>query len=190
MSESRPLANTLPQTEAASCPLFAEGPETRAPNWTVASFGLAVHAILLAEASYRLAERALHTVHQGLSASECGLLLLSITAFGYGEGYRALHRRFFPHVLARASELARQEGRGLSGLLLAPLHVVSLVQAERRALLRAWTGVALIVSAVFIVRALPEPYRGIVDAGVAVALAIGLGSLIFNYVTTVRSKRG
>jgi hypothetical protein len=43
---------------------------------------------------------------------------------------------------------------------------------------------------VFIVRALPEPYRGIVDAGVAVALAIGLVSLILGYIAVVRSKRG
>jgi len=190
MSESRPLANTLPQPEATSCPLFAEGPETRAPNWSAATFGLAVHAILLAEASFRLGERALQTVQRGLSAWDWALMLLSITAFGYGEGYRALHRRFFPHVIARASELAHREGRGARDFLAAPFYVVSMVQADKRALVRAWLGVALIVCAVFIVRALPEPYRGIVDAGVAVALAIGLASLIFGYVAAVRSKRG
>lgn len=190
MSESRPLANTLSQPEATSCPLFAEGPETRAPNWSVASLGLAVHAILLAEASYRLGERALQTVQEGLSPADWALMLLSVVLFGYGEGYRALHRRFFPHVIARASELARRDSRGLRDFLSAPLYVVSLVQADKRALLRAWTGVALIVCAVFIVRALPEPYRGIIDAGVAVALAIGLGSLIFGYLAAVRSKRG
>jgi hypothetical protein len=93
-------------------------------------------------------------------------------------------------VVARASELARRDMRGWRGFLIAPLYVVSLVQADKRALLRGWVGVALIVCAVFIVRALPEPYRGIVDAGVAVALAIGLGSLVFGYVAVVRSKRG
>jgi hypothetical protein len=190
MSESRPLANTLPQPEAASCPLFAEGPETRAPSWSVATFGLAVHAILLAEASYRLGERALHTVRAGLSTPEWAFMLLSIVLFGYGEGYRALHRRFFPHVIARASELARRDSRSLRDFLVAPLYVVSMVQAETRALLRAWLGAALIVCAVFIVRALPEPYRGTVDAGVAVALAIGLVSLILGYIAVVRSKRG
>jgi hypothetical protein len=189
MSESRPLANTLPQQEATSCPLFAEGPDTRAPNWSIATFGLAVHAILLGEASYRLAERALLTVHQGLSLPQWLLMLLSIAAFGYGEGYRALHRRFFPHVIARASELAHREKR-VRDWLIAPLYVVSMVQADKRALVRAWIGALLIVCAILIVRALPEPFRGIVDAGVAVALAIGLGSLIFGYVATVRSKRG
>jgi hypothetical protein len=149
-----------------------------------------VHAITLAEASYRLGERALLTVHEGLSAPQWALMLLSITAFGYGEGYRALHRRFFPHVIARASELAHRGERGLRGYLTAPFYVVSLVQADKRALMRAWIGALLIVCAIFIVRAMPEPYRGIVDAGVAVALAIGLGSLVLGYVAAVRSERG
>jgi hypothetical protein len=190
MSESRPLADTLPQPEATSCPLFADGPETRAPNWTASTFGLGVHVFLLAEASYRLGERALSTVHEGLNLQQYALLALSIVLFGYGEGYRALHRRFVPHVIGRAIALAHRERRGVRDYLAAPLYVMGLVQAERRTLLRAWLGVALIVSAIFIVRAMPEPYRGIVDAGVAVALCIGLGSMIAGYVAAVRSKRG
>ena len=189
MSESRPLVNTLPQSEATSCPLFAEGPETRAPSWSIATFGLAVHAILLAEASVRLGERALHTMHAGLSLPQWALMVISIAVFGYLEGYRVLHCRFFPHVLVRASELAHREKRARD-YLSAPFYVVSLVQAGKRSQQRAWVGASLIVGAIFLVRALPEPYRGIIDAGVAVALTIGLGSLILRYVATVRSKQG
>jgi hypothetical protein len=65
-----------------------------------------------------------------------------------------------------------------------------MVDAERRVLWKAWLSVALIVCAVLIVRALPEPYRGIIDAGVAVALSIGLGALIIGYLAAVRTKRG
>lgn len=190
MSESRPLANTLPQSEPASCPLFADGPQTRAPNWSVSTFGLAAHAFTLAEASYRLGERALLTLFEGLNLPASVWLVLSMVVFGYGEGYRALHRRFVPHVLARASELAHREERGLHDYLIAPLYVVCLVQAETRTLWRAWLGVALIVCAVLTVRAVPEPYRGIIDAGVAVALGIGLVSLVFGYLAAIRKKRG
>lgn len=190
MSESRPLANTLPQSEESACPLFADGPETRAPNWSVSSFGLFVVAVTLAEASLRLGARALVTVHAGLSLQEYAWLFVSVAAFGYGEGYRALHRRFVPHVIERAIELARSELRGVRGFALSGLYVLCLVHAERRVLLKAWLSVALIVCAVVIVKALPEPYRGIIDAGVAVALGIGLGSLILGYVAAVRSKRG
>lgn len=190
MSESRPLANTLSQPEETACPLFAEGPETRAPNWSVSTFGLFVVAFTLAEASVRLGARALTTVHAGLSLQEYALLLLSIAAFGYGEGYRALHRRFVPHVIERAIALAKSDLGGLRGLALSPLYVLCMVHAERRVLAKAWLSVALIVCAVLVVKALPEPYRGIIDAGVAVALGIGLGSLILGYVAAVRGKRG
>lgn len=190
MSESRPLANTLPQTEEVTCPLFAEGPETRAPNWSVSTFGLAVVAITLAEASLRLGARALITLHSGLTLAEYALFFLSVAAFGYGEGYRALHRRFVPHVIERAILLARSDMRGPRGFALAPLYVLCLALASRRELVKAWVSVALIVCAVVIVKALPEPYRGIIDAGVAVALGIGLGSLIVGFVAAVRSKRG
>ncbi|HET8938379.1 MAG TPA: hypothetical protein VFN67_33275 [Polyangiales bacterium] len=190
MSESRPLANTLPGVEEATCPLFAEGPETRAPNWSVSTFGLAVVAITLGEACMRLGARALVTLHSGLSLYESVLFFSSIAAFGYGEGYRALHQRFVPHVIERAILLARSDIRGFRGFSLAALYVLCLVHAERRERVKAWISVALIVCAVVIVKALPEPYRGIIDAGVAVALAIGLGSLISGFVAAVRSTRG
>jgi hypothetical protein len=189
MSESRPLANTLPQPEAAACPLFADGPETRAPNWTVSTFGLALFGFTLAEATFRLGERALETLHEGMSLPQYALFALSVIAFGYGEGYRALHRRFVPHVIARAIELAKSDNRGVRGFLIAPLYVLDLVQTTPRALRVAWLSIALIVLAVVLVRELPDPYRGIVDGGVAVALSIGLMSLLFNYVVAVRKKQ-
>jgi hypothetical protein len=132
MSESRPLANTLQQPQVTSCPLFADGPETRAPNWSVSSFGLAVLAVTLAEASVRLGVRAVLTVHAGLNAAQYALLALSLIAFAYGEGYRALHRSFVPHVIERARALARSDQRGLRGWLMAPLYMLCLVQAEPR----------------------------------------------------------
>jgi hypothetical protein len=55
---------------------------------------------------------------------------------------------------------------------------MSLVGAPRRTLARAWLGVALIVLAVLVVRSLPEPWRGIVDAAVAAALLVGLFAIV------------
>jgi hypothetical protein len=61
--------------------------------------------------------------------------------------------------------------------VLAPLFAMSLVFDTRKAIARAWMGVALIVLAVLAVRLLPHPWRGIVDAGVASALLWGLGAM-------------
>jgi hypothetical protein len=53
-----------------------------------------------------------------------------------------------------------------------------LVGAPRPTLARAWLGVAGIVLAVLLVRALPDPWRGIIDLAVAAALAWGLLVLV------------
>ena len=54
------------------------------------------------------------------------------------------------------------------------LEVACLLGGTRRELVRAWVGVGLITLAVFLVRALPMPWRAIVDAGVSSALLLGL----------------
>ena len=43
---------------------------------------------------------------------------------------------------------------------------------------RAWSAIALITLAVLIVRAMPEPYRGMIDGAVAAALSIGVASML------------
>ena len=97
-------------------------------------------------------------------------------AFAYGEGVRALARRWVPHMDRRARELG-PDARGIHRAL-APLYAMSLIGAPARVLLRAWIGVLLIAAAVFIVRAMPEPWRGIVDLSVAIALTIGLARMV------------
>ena len=108
----------------------------------------------------------------GLDPVEWVAFLLLAAAFVYGEGVRALGRRWVPAVVARARELGPQSP--LWQRVLAPLYAMSLVGASRVVLARAWVGVALIVLAVLVVRALPDPWRGIVDGAVALALSWGL----------------
>lgn len=206
MSESRPLANTLPQPRVGKCPLFnpdqaaQSAAATQDRSWAVAGFGLGTVALTLIEAIYRLGARAMLTLREELTVTQWATLVVSVLALAYGEGYRALHRRFVPHVIERASELAvsgpsyLNTGHAMHTLhawrtwLLSPLYVLCLVQAQPAALRRAWLSVTLIAGAVMVVRQLPEPYRGIIDAGVAVALSIGLASLSRGFFIAVRGK--
>lgn len=129
-------------------------------------------AALFVEAIVQLGRRGLATVRAGLEPLEWVALAALVVAFVWGEGVRALDRRWVPAVVARASELpgeARPRDRAL-----APLYAMSLIGAERQVLARAWVGVLLIIAAVLAVRALPEPWRGIIDLAVALALLWGL----------------
>ena len=118
------------------------------------------------------------TVAAGLTPLEWLALVVLALAFAYGEGFRALARRWVPAMDRRARELG--PAAPMHHRLLAPLYAMSLIGGTTRAVVRAWIGVLLIVIAVFIVRALPDPWRGIVDLSVALALTIGLVRLVFE----------
>jgi hypothetical protein len=79
-------------------------------------------------------------------------------------------------VVARALHLARHP-RPLH-LLLAPFYCMGLVHASRRRLVTSWVLVVTIASMVVAVRFLPQPWRGMVDAGVVVGLGWGLVAIL------------
>jgi hypothetical protein len=145
-------------------------------------------ALSLGAAIFRLGKRALQLRERGLEPFEWAVFVVCALAFTYGEGYRALHLRFAPGVIARVAALTPASGLRVGRALLAPLYALGLIQRERAAVLRAWLSVALIVLAVVIVRELPEPWRGIIDASVTLALTIGLVSLLARFAIWLRLR--
>lgn len=129
-------------------------------------------AALFAKACYQLGRRGVLTLQAGLEPLEWLALALLMVVFVYGEGERALGRRWVPRMVARARELGPRSPA--SHRILAPLYAMSLIGAPARTLARAWIGLALVVLAVVIVRHFAEPWRGIVDLAVVGALAWGL----------------
>lgn len=145
-------------------------------------------AALFVEAIVNLGRRGLDTVRTGLDSWEWLALLLLTAAFVYGEGVRALQRKWAPRVLARSLAVAGE--RSLALRLLAPLYALMLVGAPRATLVRAWLGITAIVAAVLVVRALPAPWRGIIDLAVAAALLWGLGALLLGAWRAWRGRTG
>ncbi|MGD2067964.1 MAG: hypothetical protein PVI57_04705 [Gemmatimonadota bacterium] len=119
----------------------------------------------------------------GGGAGEAAVFVALTALFLYGEGYRALQLKYVPWVVGRARTL-RSEGRTILRLL-GPFYAMSLVGASRARLARAWGGVTAVVTAVFVVRAFPEPWRGITDLAVAAALAWGLVALLVEARSTL-----
>lgn len=135
--------------------------------WAVAGV-----VLLFANAAYRLGVRGIATIREGLGPWEWAALALLTGLFVYGEGVRALERRYAPFVIGRVVRLREEPSAAYR--LLAPLYALALIGARAGTLARAWGGMAAIALAVIIVRALPEPWRGITDFAVAAALAWGL----------------
>jgi hypothetical protein len=145
--------------------------ELAAPAWAVAGV-----SALFASASYRLGERGIAVIRDGLGGWEWVALACLTGLFVYGEGFLALDRKWVPGLMRRARELRTE--RRLVLRLLAPLYGLSLIGAPPAKLVPSWLGTGAIVGAILLVRALPDPWRGIIDFAVAAALAWGLVAIL------------
>lgn len=108
----------------------------------------------------------------------------SICYMGYAEGYRGFHRAFAPRVVARASYL-KAHPRPLH-VVLAPVFCMGYIYATRKRKLLSFGLSSMIVCFVLLVRLLPQPWRGIVDAGVVTGLVLGIVSILYFLLQLVR----
>lgn len=144
-------------------------------------------AALLTRAIVRLAPLAWEPIDKGLLSPGLWLAFaLWILFNGYGEGYRAFQKSFCPRVVARADYLARWPHAAWRAAI-APAFCLSLVFANRRGKTVAWVMVAVVALLVAALRRTPQPYRGIIDGGVVVALIWGVASLLVFAFRTVAS---
>jgi hypothetical protein len=142
-----------------------------------ALWGIGGITLVLTVAIYRLATRALQALSYDLEWHHWVALVLSVAVTAYAEGYRGFQLRFSPRTAARGRYL-RDHPTPLR-LVAAPLFCFGYFQATRQRILSAWGLTIGIVLLVGLVRLLPQPWRGIVDAGVVVGLAWGVASLIW-----------
>lgn len=105
----------------------------------------------------------------------------------YAEGLVGFHRKFSPRTVDRALFLGRNPSLGR--VVLAPLFCMGLFHASRKTLIVSWTLLLGIATLVIFMRQLEQPWRGIIDAGVVVGLALGLVSLCGLFLRAVVTKR-
>ena len=111
-------------------------------------------------------------------------LVFSVIYMAYAEGYKGFHLGFAPRVVVRARYLA-DNPRPLH-VLLAPLFCMGYIYATRKRQILSFALTAMIICFVLIVRSLPQPWRGILDAGVVAGL--GLGVLSIGYFLIISSN--
>lgn len=143
----------------------------------IAAWGIGGVCLLLSQALMRLTPWAIEPIVEGMPGWQWGLYVGWAVLNGYTEGYRGFQMRFSPRVVQRAFWLARNP-RPLR-LILAPIFCMSYFHATRRGKVVAWVLLLFIICAVLVVRALPQPWRGIVDGGVVLGLAWGLLAILY-----------
>ncbi|MEJ7731706.1 MAG: hypothetical protein WKG00_21155 [Polyangiaceae bacterium] len=142
------------------------------PRLWVAAWGILGVLFLLGNALHKVVPFALEPLRKGTLTPLQLLLYVACVIFNaWAEGYRGFQRGFAPRVVARAFHLARHP-RPLH-VLLAPAYCMSYFHASRRGMIVAWSVTSIIALVVIGVRHVPQPWRGIIDAGVVVGLVWG-----------------
>lgn len=151
----------------------------------IASIGIAWVTFVLGEAIWRLTPLALAPWLDGsLSLPLKALWIVWFVINAYFEGYRGFQQRFSPRVVARAAYLG-DHPTPLRVVLALPF-VLSMFYAKRSQLIFRWTFLCALYTLIYFVKFLPQPWRGILDGGVVVALAWGLGAVWYFFVRYLR----
>ncbi|MBC8069250.1 MAG: hypothetical protein IAG13_13020 [Deltaproteobacteria bacterium] len=148
-------------------------------------WGIGGVLVLLAQALVRLTPRALEAIDGGLTTLQWALLAAWCAFMIHAEGIKGFHRRFSPRVVARAWALAERPRHWQ--LVLAPAYCMSLFHASRRGMIVAWSIMLGVFALILAVSQLGQPWRGIIDAGVVLALGWGVIALAYF---TVRALGG
>lgn len=148
------------------------------------AWGIGGVLLMLVFAIYRLAPIALDLKDLPMTQVQWAALIFSVVYMAYAEGYKGFHLGFAPRVVIRASYL-RDHPR-LDHSLLAPLFCMSYIYATRKRKMISFGVTTMIICFILIARQLPQPWRGIIDAGVVVGLGFGVVSIL--YFIVVESK--
>lgn len=152
----------------------------------IAAWALAGVVLLLLQALYRLAPRALEPLREGTLSGFHLVLYVAFVVFSlYAEGYRGFQKAFVPRTVARAFHLSQNPSP--LAVLLAPLYAMALLHAKPRRLLVSWILLVAITLCVVFLRYAPPIFRSIIDAGVVGGLTWGLVSLLY---TSAQAFRG
>lgn len=141
------------------------------------TWGIGGVLLLLCFAVYRLTPMALALEHIQLSLQHWCALVFSIVYMAYAEGYKGFHMGFAPRVVSRANYL--RNNPKISHILLAPLFCMGYIYATRKRKFLSIGLTLMIVCFILIAGLLPQPWRGILDAGVVVGLIIGIASILY-----------
>ncbi len=137
-----------------------------------ATWGVAGFLILLMFAIYRLAVVALDAASMTWHWYHWLVFFTNIGFMAYSEGYRGFQKGYSPRLVSNARLLLDNPTQ--VKIVLAPLFSMGYISADRRTVLRAWLITVMIVLLVIVFHQLPQPWRGVLDAGIVVGLSWGL----------------
>ena len=134
--------------------------------------------LLLGLATWRLSLHAIEALQMSLSWKHWLIFITFLLFMAYSEGYKGFQKSFSPRFAARAKYLLYSNT--LPQLLLAPLFCMGYFHASKRRMVVTYVLTIVIIIFILSFRLVPQPWRGLLDAGVVVGLTWGMvTSIIF-----------
>jgi len=140
-------------------------------------WGVAGVVLFLSTAIMRLSPRILELQDYTFGWQHWLLLALFVPWMGWAEGYKGFHKAFSPRVVARANYL--RDNVPVILRVLAPLFCMGYIHATRKRKIVSYCITLGIIGLVMLVRMMPQPWRGIIDAGVVLGLSLGIVSVLY-----------
>lgn len=127
---------------------------------------------LLLIAVTKLSAMAFIAMSQPLSVMQWLILFITCVFMAYSEGYKGFQKSYSPRFAARVRYLASHSS--FLQMVLAPFFCMGFFNAPRRRVISSILLTLMIVMFVLAFKLLPQPWRGILDAGVVVGLVWGM----------------
>ena len=152
-----------------------------------ASWGILGVLLLIGRALWNLTPIAWDALRSQLTLPQWMVLIVWVGFMAISEGYFGFHLRFSPRVVDRALYLGNNPT--VLRVILAAPFCMGMFHASRRLTRTAWSLVVGIALLIFMMRFMPQPWRGIIDTGVVVGLGIGIASVLVRFIHALLTQR-
>ncbi len=152
-----------------------------------AIWGLAGLSLLLVSVIYRLALVTMEGFSYEFFWYHWVALVLNVLFAAYAKGYRGFQKGFSPRVAARAKYLKNYPN--VLYAVLAPFFCIGYFHASKKIKVVSTLLTVAIIILIFVIRLLPQPWRGIIDLGVVIGLTWGLISLLIFSLQAFTSEK-
>jgi hypothetical protein len=139
-------------------------------------WGLGGILAVIGYAVFRLGQRAARIPSYELTWYHWTGLVLIAVGLVYVKAYRAFYRRLAPWIADRAGQVRRHPNA--LRVLLAPFYCMGYFDVDVRTQLRMIFITLAMALLIMIVPFIPEPWRAILDLGIAVALGLGFAFIL------------